>query len=114
MNTNRIRPHLGLGLGLGIGLGLMSACAVYPPAQLVAARLSYADLRNGIAASLAPGELADAKRSLDLADREFSANGDTNLCRDYSYIAQNKLDLADAAAQAEEDRRVIAEEARRR
>jgi|HubBroStandDraft_5_1064220.scaffolds.fasta_scaffold95040_2 hypothetical protein len=90
---------------------LVGACATYPPAQLLAARLTYADLSSGIAPSLAPAELSEAKTSLDLAEREFSTNGDTHLCRDDSYIAQNKLDLAAVAAQAEEDRRAIAEAA---
>ena len=107
MRTNQRRPLAAFAL-TSIGLGLMCACAVYPPGQLVAIRLSYADLSNGPAARLAPGELADAKKSVDLADREFSAHGDTSLCRDYSYIAQNKLDLAAAAAEAEEERRALA------
>jgi hypothetical protein len=36
-------------------------------------------------------------------------HGDTNVCRDYAYIAQNKLELADAMAQTEIDRRTIGE-----
>lgn len=103
MNTKALRPIATIALA-----ALMSACAVYPPAQLMAARVTYEDLISGSAARLAPGALADAKRSLDLAEREFSTNGDTNLCRDYSYIAQNKLDQAEAATRAEEYRRAIA------
>ena len=103
MRTDRRRSLAAVAL-TSIALGLTSACAVYPPAQLVAIRLSYADLSNGLAARLAPGELADAKKSIDLADHEFSAHGDTSLCRDYSYIAQNKLDLrADAVPRAGDD-----------
>jgi hypothetical protein len=101
------RSKIGL-LATVMLIEVVGACAVYPPAQLVAARLSYANLSGGSAASLAPNALADAKKSLDLANREFDTHGDTSLCRDYSYIAQNRLDLADTAARAEEDRAAIA------
>jgi hypothetical protein len=90
--------------------GLFSACATTNvPAQLGEARDTYTDLSRGPAAKLTPVQLADAREALEKANRELAAHGDTDVCRDYAYIAQNKLELADAMAQTEMDRRTIVE-----
>jgi Domain of unknown function (DUF4398) len=90
--------------------GLSSACATTNvPAQLGVARDTYTDLSSGPVAKLTPVELDDARQALEKANQELAAHGDTNVCRDYAYIAQNKLELADAMAQTEIDRRTIVE-----
>jgi hypothetical protein len=94
--------------------GLMSACATAVPAQLLEARDSYAAASSGLPGRLAPNQLYDAKQVLDRANHEFDQRGDTNACRDYSYIAQNKLELADVVAQTELDRQAIVAAARAR
>jgi hypothetical protein len=89
--------------------GLFGGCATTIPAPLAEARDTYAALSGGLAGKLSPGELYDAKQVLEQANQELAAHGDTNVCRDYAYIAQNKLELADVMAQTEVDRRTVAE-----
>jgi hypothetical protein len=81
--------------------GSMSACATALPGTLVEARYSYLASSSGPAATMAPGQLLDAKQMLDRANDEFQFHGDTGMRRDYSYIAENKLELADAVARTE-------------
>lgn len=90
-------------------VGLTLGCATTPPAQLVEARTAYAASNNGLAAKLTPTELHDAWLVLDKANHEFDEHGDTIQCRDYAYIAQNKVQLADVKARTELDRQKIAE-----
>jgi outer membrane protein OmpA-like peptidoglycan-associated protein len=89
--------------------GMLGACASVAPPQLVDARNAYASSENGLAAKLSPTELYDAKKALDAANGEFAAHGDTAEVRDYSYIADRKIQLADAKARTEADRQRIAE-----
>jgi outer membrane protein OmpA-like peptidoglycan-associated protein len=89
--------------------GLMIACAHTAPPQLVEARTAYTASNNGLAAKLTPTELHDAWLVLAKANKEFDEHGDTTMCRDYAYIAQNKLQLADVKARTELDRQKIAE-----
>ena len=89
--------------------GLMSGCATTAPPELVQARSSFTASNNGLAAKLTPTELHDAWLVLAKANAEFDEHGDTTACRDYAYIAQNKLELADVKARTELDRQKIAE-----
>jgi len=89
--------------------GLMGACATTAPPQLVEARNAYTASNSGLAAKLTPTELHDAWLVLVKANKEFDEHGDTTMCRDYAYIAQNKLQLADVKARTELDRQKIAE-----
>jgi outer membrane protein OmpA-like peptidoglycan-associated protein len=89
--------------------GSLGACASTAPEQLVTARNAYAVSSGGIAAKMTPTELYDAKNALDRADKEFADHGDTYACRDYAYIAERKVELADAKARTEVDRQTIAE-----
>jgi len=88
-----------------LGLAL-NACATTapPPAALVLARMSYAVASSGPVAVAAPNYLADARQSLDKANQEFATHGDTGICRDYSYITENKLELAESVARVEASR----------
>ena len=92
-----------------LSAGLMLGCATTPPPQLVDARTAYTASNNGLAAKLTPTELHDAALVLAKANAEFDAHGDTLQCRDYAYIAQNKIELADVKARTELDRQKIAE-----
>ena len=87
----------------------MSGCATTAPPELVQARTSFTTSNSGLAAKLAPTELHDAWTVLAKANKEFDEHGDTTMCRDYAYIAQNKLELADVKARTELDRQKIAE-----
>jgi outer membrane protein OmpA-like peptidoglycan-associated protein len=89
--------------------GLLGGCATTAPAELVQARTSYTASSHGMAAQLTPTELHDAWIVLAKANKEFDEHGDTTKCRDYAYIAQRKLALADAKARTEQDRQRIAE-----
>ena len=89
--------------------GLIGACAHTAPPQLVEARNAYTASNSGLAAKLTPTELHDAWLVLAKANKEFDEHGDTTMCRDYAYIAQNKLQLADVKARTELDRQKIAE-----
>jgi hypothetical protein len=102
MKTN----HKNLILAVALA-ALTSACATVAPAQLVGARDSFATASAGLPGKLTPSALYDAKQVLDQANKEFEARGDTTTCRDYAYIAQNKVELAEVMAGTEQDRQTI-------
>jgi len=103
-----ILPRL---LSLGAASALLVACATAAPVQLVQARDAYKASSVGLAATMAPTELYDAKKALDRANTEFDDHGDTAMTRDYAYIAARKLELVDVKARTEKDRRGITEAA---
>ena len=79
-----------------------SSCATGSvPNTLIEARRSLVASSTGLADVLALSYLEDAKEMLERANQEFAVHGDSDLCRDYSYIAENKFELADAVARAE-------------
>jgi len=96
----------------GVASALLGACASVPPAQLVQAREAYKTSSAGLAATLAPTELYDAKKALDKANAEFDERGDNEMTRDYAYIAERKFQLVDVKARTERDRQSIAEAAK--
>ena len=106
-----MKAQRGVLLAAMVVAGSMSACATTLPGTLVEARNSYLASSSGLAATMAPGELLDAKQMLDRANDEFQFHGDTGMCRDYSYIAENKLELADAVARTEVDRQAMGDAA---
>jgi outer membrane protein OmpA-like peptidoglycan-associated protein len=90
-----------------LALWTFASCAT-TPRELVEARASYRAAAMGPAGQLAPTELYDAKKVLDQADREFVENGATRASRDYAYVAQRKVQLADVKARTEVDRQKVA------
>ena len=89
---------------------LTSSCATAPvPSVLMEARASLVASSTGLAANLAPRYLEEAKEMLERANQEFATNGDDAVCRDYSYIAENKFELADVTARAEQERQALGE-----
>jgi outer membrane protein OmpA-like peptidoglycan-associated protein len=95
-----------------ISLCSLMGCATVAPNQLVEARQLYVASTQTQTAKMAPTELYDAKKVLDKANAEFEANGDTAMCRDYSYVASRKVQLADVKARTALDRERIAEAAK--
>ena len=83
---------------LAVAALLLGACATVTPNYLVGARDAYEASASGLAASKTPTELYEAKRSLDQANREYAANGDSYKVADYSYVAFRKVELADVKA----------------
>jgi hypothetical protein len=113
MKTNILKAGL-LNLMIPVVLAAVTAsCATAGPVPnvLLEARTSMAIASAGLAANLAPSYLNDAKQMLERANLEFATNGDDAVCRDYSYIAQNKIDLADVMARAELERKALDESA---
>ena len=92
--------------------GLLSGCAAVAPRQLVEARNAYISSSNGLAATMSPAELYDARKELDKANKEFDANGDTAELHDYAYVAHRKIERADVMARTAVDRQSIAEAVR--
>jgi Domain of unknown function (DUF4398) len=91
-------------------LGAWNGCVTAAPAQLAAARDTYARLCQGTTAKSAQAELLDAGQSLVRANDEFIAHGDSTDCRDLSYVAQNKLELAEVTGRTELERQRITQE----
>jgi hypothetical protein len=91
------------------GLALLAnGCATAsPPSALLLARVAMDQTSDSPAALLAPSYVSDARQSLDQANREFAANGDTGTCRDYAYITENKVEVAQSVARAELARQAL-------
>jgi outer membrane protein OmpA-like peptidoglycan-associated protein len=85
-------------------------CTTVAPEELLQARQAYAQSNTGPAATLAPNDLRNAKLDLDRANKEFDEHGNTERVRDYAYISARRVELADARARTEQDRRTIAAE----
>jgi outer membrane protein OmpA-like peptidoglycan-associated protein len=86
----------------------VTGCAITPNV-LLEARNAYSTSTGGLAGKLAPTELYDAKKALDQANREFDDHGDSAETRDYAYIAQRKIELANVKARTALDRMKITE-----
>jgi outer membrane protein OmpA-like peptidoglycan-associated protein len=90
MNLNR-------NAGILIALVGVTACATaLPPQDLVTARASYDRASHGPAASLDPADLHSANESLQLAERSFAQDGDTQGTRDLAYVADRAAQIAEA------------------
>jgi hypothetical protein len=95
-----MKPTRILLLSLALVAGVGNACATTNvPAALELARLSDTTARSGLPAELALGELSAAEQALGRANQECAQKGNTDICRDLAYIAENKLELATVVAQ---------------
>jgi len=92
-----------------IALGALCSCAHTVPPQLAEAREAYKRSNGSTTASLTPTDLYDAKKALDQANASFDSAGDSLKTRDLAYIALRKVEIANAKARAEYDKRQIAE-----
>lgn len=70
------------------------------PPELVSARTFYDRASQGPAARLNPTDLHTAKESLDVAERSFENDGDTQVTRDLGYTAQRRVEIAESRARA--------------
>ncbi|HEX4803673.1 MAG TPA: OmpA family protein [Myxococcaceae bacterium] len=71
-----------------------------PPPELEEARATYKRVSAGPAAQQNPSGLADAKVTLDQAEKSYDDNGDNYQTRDTAYVATRKAQLAEAEANA--------------
>ncbi len=77
--------------------GVGGCAAAVPPQDLVTARATYAHASQGTAANLDPAELHSAAESLELAERSFKSDGDTQATRDLAYVADRRAQIAESA-----------------
>lgn len=87
-------------------------CATTTPPVLSEARRAYVSASAGLAATMAPLELEDARTVLERANLELRQHGDTLLARDYAYIARRKIELANSRARTLVDQMIVAESQR--
>jgi len=87
-------------LSRGVILLLAGAgCATAaPPAELLAARNAHQQAQQGSTAELNPAELHVATKALAAAEGAFERDGDTTATRDLAYIAERRVQIANARA----------------
>lgn len=84
-----------------LAIASVGACAnMTPPQDLVTARASYDRVNHGQTAAYDPADLHSAKESLDIAESSFASEGDTAKTRDLAYIADRRLQIAEAHSSA--------------
>ncbi len=71
-----------------------------PPPELEEARATYKQVSAGPTAQQNPSGLADAKVTLDQAEKSYDDNGANYQTRDTAYVATRKAQLAEAEANA--------------
>lgn len=96
MKSNRFAS---LTFGHLAAVGLVAACAsAPPPRELLDARAAYSRAQAGPAEQLAPATMHDAKIALNHAELAYSDDSDSPKTRDLAYIAERKVELAEAQA----------------
>jgi outer membrane protein OmpA-like peptidoglycan-associated protein len=78
--------------------GAAGCSATVAPPELVTARTVYDRAAHGPAAQFDPTDLHTARESLDVAERSFDENGDTQDTRDLGYTAGRRTEAAEARA----------------
>lgn len=84
---------------LGTTMALAMGCAHSPTHELVAARSTYAEAKQGPAGEIAKAEVYDAKKALDDAERAHREKPESDKERDLAYVALRKADYANVHAQ---------------
>ena len=78
-----------------VTVALLAGCASStPPTELKNARSAYQQATQSPGANLAPADVYEAKKSLDIAERAFAEDGDQPETRDLAYVAQRKAIIA--------------------
>jgi outer membrane protein OmpA-like peptidoglycan-associated protein len=94
-------PHRVYGFAVG-SLALLAGCAtttiVTPPSELAQARAAYSTAATGPAARYAPGDLNEAKRTLDRAEALYRAQPRSPAARGQAYVALRRVEIAEANA----------------
>jgi len=78
----------------------LAGCA-HVPRELVEAREDFAAARED-------ADLSAARAALDLATYEYEEHGDSPKARDFAYIAQRRVDIANSKARKHADERRLA------
>src|SRR5690348_1366833 len=82
-------------------LASVAACATATaPQDLLSARSAYDRASHGPTAQLDPADLHSAKETLDVAEKSFADNGDTQDTRDFAYTAVRRTEIAESRARA--------------
>lgn len=77
----------------------LGACATTPSPELVDAREEYRRVdAAGMTAKVAPAELHVAQTALQGAEQAYERNGNTFHARDLAYVAQRRIQIAEAIA----------------
>lgn len=79
-------------------------CASAPP-ELEEARSTYKEVSEGPAGELAPAQLAEAKKALELAEEAFEEEGDEPVTKTLSFRATRKAQIAAVEADIYQARR---------
>jgi outer membrane protein OmpA-like peptidoglycan-associated protein len=69
-----------------------------PPKDLLTARSAYERASKGPAAKMNPADLHVAKQQLDVAEKSFREDGDTQNTRDQAYLAARQTEMAEVVA----------------
>jgi outer membrane protein OmpA-like peptidoglycan-associated protein len=89
------------GAGAVAAVAMLAACSsALPPRELVEARDAYRRAEAGTAAKLVPAELHGAKGALDVAERAFASEPESQDAIDNAYIALRKIQRAEALGNA--------------
>jgi outer membrane protein OmpA-like peptidoglycan-associated protein len=84
-----------------VPLAALLACAgARPPKELVEAREAYHRAESSNAAKMVPAELHVARASLDVAEKSFADDPESQDTIDHSYIALRKIQRAEALGNA--------------
>jgi outer membrane protein OmpA-like peptidoglycan-associated protein len=86
-------------------LGLLLGCLAAVPPELMDARLAYDRASTSQTNSLAPEDMATAKRALNRAESEYQRNPWSRNARDLAYVAQRRVQIAESRARLELARR---------
>jgi outer membrane protein OmpA-like peptidoglycan-associated protein len=87
-------------LPLLLSLAVLACASARPPKELVEARDAYRRAEAGNAAKMVPAELHVAKASLDVAEKSFSNEPESQDTIDAAYIALRKIQRAEALGNA--------------
>ncbi len=89
-------------------VGVLACGASMPPKDLVTARSAYERASRGPTAKLNPADLHVAKQQLDVAEKAFREDGDTQHTRDQAYLAARKTELAEVVARTRQSKQTEA------
>lgn len=98
---------------LGVTSMVAVGCGSTLPKELVDARSAYQRASTGPAAQLNPAQLLVAQQALQIAEKTYEDEGDSNKTRDRAYVATRKAETAEAQARIAELDRSAAEAAKR-
>ena len=98
------RPRRVYGFAVG-ALYLLAGCSttttvIGPPPELAQARAAYNTAASGPAAQYAPGDLREAKSTLDQADAMYRSRPRSSDARAEAYLALRRVEAAEANARA--------------